>query len=331
MINAATFAQLCRESLLVLDGGLATELERRGHDLSDSLWSARVLRDDPAAIEQVHYDYYAAGARVAITATYQVTYEGCAAQGLDAEATTALLRRSVDLACAARTRVQRERGRGAAGSLLVAASVGPYGAMRHDGSEYRGDYGIPAEALADFHRRRFGVLAASGADVLACETIPSLDETRVLLLVLREHPEARAWMTFTARDGNHIADGSPIAEAAELLDRESQVVAVGVNCVAPDLVPPLLESFGRHAGKPLVAYPNAGDAWDAVARAWIPAISHRPFASQVEGWVASGAVAVGGCCRTTPDDIRAIAAVLSPRPLGARGRLGEATVTVGHH
>jgi homocysteine S-methyltransferase len=306
MITASAFAARCRQRPLVLDGGLATELSRRGHDLTDALWSARVLLDAPEVIEQVHYDYYAAGAQVAITASYQATYEGLAARGFDADATTALLRRSVALAGAASARLEHERGL-VPGSLLVAASVGPYGATLHDGSEYRGDYGLSVAALADFHRRRFGVLTTSGADVLACETIPSLDEARALLVLLREHPDASAWLTFTARDGAHTASGDPLAECAELLDAEPQIVAIGVNCVAPDLVLSLLDALRGHTRKPLIVYPNAGDVWDATARAWIPGPSRRAFAEDAPGWVAGGAAVVGGCCRTTPADIRAIA------------------------
>ncbi len=306
MLSAQQFAERCARRPLVLDGGLATELARRGHDLSDPLWSARVLLDDPDAIERVHYDYYAAGADVAITASYQVTYEGMAARGLDAETTTALLRQSVALADKARSRIERERGGRAAG-LLVAASVGPYGAMLHDASEYRGDYGLTTDALGDFHRPRVAVLIASGPDLLACETIPSLAEARALVRVLREFPAATAWITFTARDGARTAHGEPIAECAAELEAEPQILAVGVNCVAPGLVTQLIGEIRGATRKPIVVYPNAGDVWDAVRRAWIERGGQPRIGDLAPAWIAAGAGAIGGCCRTTPADIGAVA------------------------
>lgn len=306
MLSPGEFAARCTARPLVLDGGLATELAARGHDLSDALWSARVLLDDPAAIAAVHYDYYAAGAEVAITASYQVTYEGMAARGIDADTTTAVLRRSVALAQGARARLAREREL-PEGMLLVAASVGPYGAMGHDGSEYRGDYGRGVAELADFHRRRLAVLVESGPDLLACETIPSLAEARALVQVLREFPDATAWVSFTASDGAHTAHGESIAEAARELDEEAQILAVGVNCVAPALVTSLIGEIRRGTRKPIVVYPNAGDVWDATRRAWIVAASCPRLGDLASAWYAAGAAAIGGCCRTTPADIHAVA------------------------
>jgi homocysteine S-methyltransferase len=309
VVSPEQFAERCAVRPLVLDGGLASELARHGHDLSDPLWSARVLLDDPDAVERVHYDYYAAGADVAITASYQVTYEGLAARGLAADTTTALLRHSVTLADSARSRIQRERGASAA-ELLIAASVGPHGALLHDGSEYSGDYGLTVDALADFHRRRMEVLIASGPDLLACETIPSLDEARALVRVLRESPAATAWITFTARDGTHTAHGEPIAECAAELDTEPQIVGIGVNCVAPGLVTQLIGELRRSTRKPVVVYPNAGDAWDGARRVWVERASQPRIGDLACEWRTAGASAIGGCCRTTPADIAAVAATV---------------------
>src|SRR5262245_33482760 len=223
-----------RDEMLVLDGGLATELETRGCDISGSLWSARVLRSNPEAIEQLHYDYYAAGARVAITASYQASYEGFAAVGIGAEETTRLLRLSVELASSARERYRREHPDDRR-ELLVAASVGPYGATTHDGAEYRGDYGFSVDQLVAFHERRFGVLASARADLLACETIPVLDEARAYVELLRRHPDASAWLSFTSPDGIHTSHGEPLADCARVADGVANVVAVGVNCVRPEV------------------------------------------------------------------------------------------------
>jgi homocysteine S-methyltransferase len=291
--------------LQVIDGGLATELSRQGMDLSDDLWSARVLLEAPDAIERVHAEYYRAGADIAITASYQASYNGFAARGLGAEATAALLRRSVALAQSARRSALREQP-GITRALLVAASVGPYGAVLHDGSEYRGDYGLSEAALVDFHRERFSVLADSGADLLACETIPSRTEAAALVQLLHEHADAKAWITFSCRDGRHTAAGDAIAECARWLDSVSQVIGVGVNCVAPEWVESLIGEIKKGTDRPIVVYANSGETWDAAARRWRGA-SDR-FTTYLPRWLDAGARWIGGCCRTTPEDIRRVRA-----------------------
>ncbi len=293
-------------SLRVLDGGVASELSRQGLDLSDELWSARVLIDAPEAIERVHEEYYLAGADIAITASYQASYGGFAKRGLNTEATNVLLRRSVELAQSARDRVslrlrqESEQPR----DLLVAASVGPYGAVLHDGSEYRGDYGLSEDALVDFHRDRLNVLISAGPDLIACETIPSRTEAAALVRLLGEHAGAEAWMTFTCCDGKHTSAGDSIAECARWLDGVPQIVALGINCTAPELVESLIREIASGTAKPIVVYPNSGEAWDADARCWTGNADR--FTTYVPTWLKAGATWIGGCCRTTPDDIRRV-------------------------
>jgi homocysteine S-methyltransferase len=294
---------------MVLDGGLATELARRGEDISGHLWSARVLREKPEAIEQLHYDYFAAGARCATTASYQASYQGFAAIGLDADETTALLRRSVELAQSARARYRRDNpadGR----ELFVAASVGPYGAILHDGSEYRGDYGLTVGQLVAFHARRFEVLATSGADFLACETIPVLDEARALATLLAQHPDARAWMSFTSPDGIHTSQGEPLTDCAHFLDRIPNVTAIGVNCVRPEVVGDAIRALRAGSGKSIVVYPNSGEQWNAGSGDWSGTPDHGDLAALAAQWIDDGARLVGGCCRIGPRDIASLAASL---------------------
>lgn len=292
---------------LVIDGGMATQLAERGFDLTDHLWSARLLADAPEAIEAVHLDYFEAGADIAITASYQASYEGFAERGLTPDETTRLLQRSVALAQSARDRYQQQNPNPAR-APLVAASVGPYGAIRHDGSEYRGDYGLREDDLVDFHRARFAVLVGAGPDLLACETIPSLLEARALVRLLRQHPGARAWISFSCRDGAHTSAGDTIAECAALLDAEPQVIAMGVNCVAPELVSSLVRAFASVSRKPILAYPNSGELWNAERRCWEGTASR--FTAHVSEWVTAGASWIGGCCRTTPNDIRLVRATI---------------------
>jgi homocysteine S-methyltransferase len=304
------------KGIVVLDGALATELERRGADLRDSLWSARVLLEAPALIRQVHYDYFAAGANVATTASYQATFAGFARRGLSAEQAAALMQLSVRLACEAReaylqhTNAGDLAARDAQPRPLVAASVGPYGAFLADGSEYRGDYGLSVEELMDFHRPRMAVLAASGADLLACETIPCLAEGEALVRLLAEYPEMPAWLSFSCCDETHIRHGERFVDAVALANRADQIVAVGLNCTPPRFVEPLLLGAAGVTDKPLLAYPNSGERWDAASHCWVAGSGVTAFGEPARRWYAAGARLIGGCCRTTPDDIRSIAQAL---------------------
>lgn len=291
---------------------MATELERRGADLHDPLWSAKILLEQPELIQQVHYDYFAAGADVAITASYQASFEGLAQRGLDHAQAANLMRLSVHLALAARSQFVAQQVHLSSTQIppsypLVAASVGPYGAMLHDGSEYRGDYGLTVEQLMAWHRPRLAVLANSGADLLACETIPSLAEGEALVRLLAKFPNTAAWLSFSCCDGEHVCHGERFADCVALANTSAQVVAVGVNCTAPRYIAPLLLQAAQVTQKPLLTYPNRGERWDATAQCWLPGSGVDDFAAAAQQWIAAGARLIGGCCRTTPADIEALA------------------------
>jgi homocysteine S-methyltransferase len=285
---------------VVLDGGLATQLEAQGHDLSDALWSARLLTDDPAAIVRAHLTYFRAGAQVATTATYQATFEGFAARGHGRDETAELLRRGVALAAEAR---ERHRAEGGERPLWIAASAGPYGAMLADGSEYRGRYGLSVAELTRFHRPRLEVLADAGADVLALETVPDVDEAAALMAAV-EGLGVPAWLSYTI-DGDRTRAGQPLDEAFEVAKGIDDVIAVGVNCSAPADVTDAVRLARAVTGKPVIVYPNSGERWDAAAREWTGPSGLDP--RQVTAWMAAGARLVGGCCRVGPADITAIA------------------------
>jgi homocysteine S-methyltransferase len=299
----------------VLDGGLATELEARGHDLSDRLWSARLLLTEPEAIEEVHLAYFRAGARVATTASYQASVEGFAAAGLDRDTALRAMRRSVELASRARDRFRAEEAAAGRdpGELLIAGSVGPYGAMLSDGSEYRGDYDPGEAAFRDLHAPRMDALLEAGADLLALETIPTLREAEVLVRLVEERG-ATAWLSYQCRDDRSTAAGEPIETAVSVAEAAPGIVAVGVNCTAPRHIPGLLARSAGAMDRPLIAYPNGGDSWDAARRAWIADEPTGAFdAAAAVDWAAAGARWLGGCCGTGPADIRRIREELTTR------------------
>jgi homocysteine S-methyltransferase len=296
-----------RRGAVVLDGGLASELERRGVDLGDPLWSARALLDAPGAIEAVHRDYLEAGADVVTSATYQATLPGLLARGLSEEAAAEALREGVRLALRARDAFPLPSG---APRPLVAASIGSYGAFLATGAEYRGGYGLSVDALAAWHRPRVRIFERSGADLLAFETIPSREEVEAIVRVLGEDDGPPAWIAFSATHGARIADGTPVDEAFAIAGSSPRCVAVGVNCVTPELIGPLLARGRSGTDRPLIAYPNRGDVWDPISRSWIRRESPVDLGGLVPAWRAAGAVLIGGCCRTTPADIRSIVAAL---------------------
>lgn len=288
---------------VVLDGGMSNQLESAGHDLSDELWSARLLAERPEAIVEAHLAYFEAGADVAITSSYQATFEGFAKRGIPHERAAELLGLSVELA---REAARRAHTKGVARPLWVAASVGPYGAMLADGSEYRGRYGLSVAELERFHRPRLEVLAAAAPDVLALETVPDADEARALLRGVRGLG-VPAWLSYSVA-GDRTRAGQPLEEAFALAADADEIIAVGVNCCAPEDVDGAIATAARVTGKPVVVYPNSGEAWDAEARAWTGRSSFA--AEQVAGWERAGARLVGGCCRVGPGAISGISEAL---------------------
>jgi homocysteine S-methyltransferase len=256
---------------------------------------------DPDAIEDVHLDYFRAGARVATTASYQATVPGFEAAGLDRAAALAAIARSVELARRARDRFAEESGV-APSDLLVAGSVGPYAAVLADGSEYRGDYDPGVATFRDVHAPRIEALLAAGVDMLALETIPTLREAEVLVDLVDEFG-ATAWLSYQCRDGSSTAAGEPVAEAFSVADGVPGIVAIGVNCVAPRHVPALLAAARNTSHRPGIAYPNAGDTWDGEARRWIPSDGDRFDPAVVANWITLGAGWLGGCCGTGPREI----------------------------
>ncbi len=279
----------------MLDGGMSTALELAGHDLSDELWSARLLLTDPDAVRAAHLAYYRAGAEVAITASYQASFDGFARRGIDEHETERLLRSSVELARSAASDVDGQR--------WVAASVGPYGAVLADGSEYRGRYGLSRRELSEFHRRRVETLCSAGPDVLAAETIPDLDEAEAVLDVVRGSG-VPMWLSYSIRGGTTCA-GQPLEEAFAVVSGVDEVIAIGVNCCAPEDVADAVAVARRVTGLPVVVYPNSGETWDARTRSWTG--DGSGFSAPAREWADGGARLVGGCCRTGPEAIAVLA------------------------
>lgn len=291
---------------LLLDGGMGTELERNGCNVRDHLWSARVLLDHPEEIAKVHRSYLESGAQCLITASYQISFGGFARAGLTPADAEHALRSSVEIARKVRDDFAKERGSHA----LIAASVGPYGGALADGSEFHGNYACTYADLIAFHAWRMQVLASAQPDLLACETIPALEEVRAILECLHALPGAKAWFTFSCRDERHISHGEELRECARLLHAELQVVAMGVNCTAPKYVASLVREVAAVTSKPIVVYPNSGRQWDAASRQWLGP-GGGAFVQLANTWREAGASWIGGCCGTGPEDIASLRDLLA--------------------
>ena len=297
-----------RKSILrgvrVLDGGMASELEYQGANIDGPLWSAHVLEDAPEKIVDVHRAYLEAGADCIETASYQVSRMGYAEVGLAAERADAALLRSVELARSAASEFPERR-------VVVAASLGPYGAALHNGAEYHGNYDCSFSELVEFHRQRIRVLAGAqgkqAPDLLAFETLPSLEEASAIGEALVDWPGLAAWFSFPCRDERHVAHGELLLDCAAAVAELPQTVAIGINCTHPTLIAELIAELRAVIDKPVVVYPNSGEGWDAHARCWTGSSDPAGYGEMAARWFAAGAQIVGGCCRTRPAHIRQVA------------------------
>jgi homocysteine S-methyltransferase len=289
--------------LVILDGAMATELEQRGADLNHPLWSAKLLIENPSFIKQVHLDYLQAGADIITTSSYQASFRGFEKQGYSKEKAVELLLLSTSIAIEAREEALKLNYISDP-VPLVAASIGPYGAFLADGSEYRGNYNLSVEELMTFHRERIHTLAGSGADLLACETIPCPEEAIALINVLSEFPSLNAWISFSCKNDSEVCDGTSFAVCVALTNQSEQVIAVGVNCTAPQYVESLVNIAASSTEKHILAYPNKGEVWDPGQKCWLPVAGSINFDQAAFNWYQAGATLIGGCCRSTPVDIK---------------------------
>jgi len=289
---------------LLIDGGLSNVLESNGHDLNNKLWAAQLLETDPEAIIQAHLAYLVSGARCITTASYQASVQGFMEMGHDQKASEALLLRSVDLAEKA---IEHALTAGHINTKpLIAASIGPYGAYLADGSEYRGNYGVSEEVLKEFHADRIRLLDNSNADLIACETIPSFQEAKVLGTLLNQAGKP-SWVSFSCKNGKQLNDGTAIEECVSIFADHPKVFAIGVNCTAPKYVSALITAIKKQIdSKKIVIYPNSGEAYNAKSKTWMGISDPELFTRMAEEWVALGADIIGGCCRIGPDHIGAI-------------------------
>ncbi len=309
----STFNQIIEDQgFVILDGALATELEARGADLNHPLWSAKLLTEDPSMIRQVHLDYLNAGANVITTASYQASFIGFEKQGYSKADAIKLMQLSVELAIEVRDEFLLNNERPVKYYPIIAASLGPYGAALADGSEYTGYGDVPLSTLTSFHEERLNVILNTEADMLAFETIPCLSEAIAIKELLHQYPSKKAWISFSCKDGLHLCSGELFEDAVKLLHDSNEIIGIGVNCTAPQHIESLINIAKSITEKIIIVYPNKGETYNAEHKKWEASTECNPdFIQNAKLWIDAGAKAIGGCCRTTPADIKQLGGLLS--------------------
>ncbi len=292
---------------VVLDGGLGTELERRGHAQLGRLWSAALVRTNPEAIREVHRDYLEAGAEVISTATFQAALPTILKTGLHRAEAEDLLREAVALAMEERDAFTKRCAPSDGRWPLVAASVGPYGASLCSGAEYTGDYGLSEKQLLSFHVERWRVLVESGPDILACETIPTMTEVRALISLMGATPGMPVWLSLMCRDARHLADGTPLSEVIQATLDAPNLCALGINCAAPARALATVRTLIALSPHPVIVYPNASNSWHGGSTTTGGDLKPIAYGRLARQWIGAGARIVGGCCHTGPEHVRAVA------------------------
>lgn len=292
---------------IVMDGAMGTELENRGYNVSDALWSAKFLRENPDAIKQIHKDYMEAGANVVTCCSYQATIPGFMDAGYSEKEAESLIRKSMEILKEAREEWWRESGeKKGADYPVLAGDIGPYGAYLADGSEYTGSYSLTKEEYQEFHRRRIQILKDAGAEIFAVETCPKLDEA-IAVGEMLEEMGCDFWVSFTFTSKTRISDGTEISVIAKELSRFSHLKALGVNCTPPELVADIIRNYRANTNLPICVYPNSGEIYDGIKKIWKGAPDGRTYGERAKDWLDAGANWNGGCCRTNPRDIKAVA------------------------
>jgi len=304
-------ADLKNRKGLVVDGAMATELEKHGVDTDSDLWSAKALIENPEAIMAVHESYFQNGADVATTNTYQANVSKFMELGFSESESENLVIKAVELAKKARSNyfdsLPKDVRQKRAPHPLVAGSVGPYGAYLADGSEYTGDYNLSKSEFQEFHYSRMELLDRAGVDLFAFETQPNFDEANALVdLLMDKFPEQHAWLTFSVKDDSTLCDGTSLSEAVKYFNGADQISAIGVNCTTLENIHEIVRNVNQVTDKPIIVYPNNGDIYDPVTKTWQANPQADTFSDLVPEWLEAGAKLIGGCCRTTPNDIKEI-------------------------
>ncbi len=298
---------LSKYPFIILDGGFATELEKKGYNLNDRLWSAKMIAEAPEAIRDVHLSYLNAGADCIITSSYQATVPGFAAAGYSKKEAVDLIGKSVRIAVDA-IKIFNDSSPGMSNrpEPFFAASAGCYGAYLANGSEYRGDYHLDHAGYKMFHRERVDILVEAGAEIIAFETFPSMEEAEAVAELMDQYSGIEYWIVFTVKDAVSTSHGDNFKECIKLLHERKNLIAAGINCSSPQFITPVLDSLEPLYKNNFAVYPNSGEHYHNECSCWEDDPTASDYRRLAEEWYSKGARLIGGCCRTGPGDIAKI-------------------------
>ncbi len=296
-----------KQNALILDGALGTQMQNHGFNINDSLWSAKFLDENPNAIKLVHKEYLEAGADCIITSSYQASLEGFLEKGFSEEKADHLISSSIKIAKDTRDEFWESYKNSDRLKPLVAASIGPYGAYLANGAEYSGAYEISEKKLSSFHKRRLDTIMKMSPDIIACETIPLFSEIKILSKLLEKYKTTTSWLCLSAKNESLTNAGDDVEEVISWLNAQKHIDAIGVNCTAPQYISTLVKKIKKLSDKLIVIYPNGGSAYNPITKLWESSLTNsEEFAKMAYLWNSLGANIIGGCCETTPKEIKKI-------------------------
>ena len=280
---------------LLLDGALGTEIERHGVACDLPLWSTHALLEAPQVVLQVHREYAQAGAQVLTACTFRTQRRCLARAGL------ARPRERARALCEQAAALARTAAGEAASRVWVAGSAPPLEDC------YRPDLvPLPADAFRE-HREHARNLAHAGVDLIAVESMNSVGEAR-LAAEAASQTGLPFWVSFLCGSDAALLSGERLAGAIAAV-RETGPLAVGVNCLPPSSVPACLPVLAD-CGLPFLVYANLGAPDSQGGRTHD--CSPETYAEHARAWVHAGARAIGGCCGTRPEHVRALARTVGP-------------------
>lgn len=301
MSHAALIAKLERGEVVIVDGGMGTEIKRRGIAEGSSELSVLAMLQSPEAIREIHLDFLRTGAEVIITNTYicntpKLSHIGWISESAVEEEMVRMNSLAAKAALEART---------AAGDIdaVIAGSMGPLS------QSYNPDAVLPYDECLDAYRKQADALARAGVDVILVETCTRVHEA-VAGIVAAVEAGKPAWAGFVVDEEGRVSSGESILDA-QAATKDAGASVLFLNCSqAPNITAGLMRLDGHHT-MPVGTYAQ-GAVYEGIGWDFQESMSPEQYLEFAKEWAGLGARAIGGCCGTTPDHIGVLTTGLTP-------------------
>ena len=278
----------------ILDGGMGTELQRRGIHTTLPLWSAQALFSHPETVWEIHEEYIAAGANIITTNTFRTQRRTLKKAGLEHE-TERINRLAVHLVEEARQESDRP--------VFIAASLTTLEDC------YRPDLVPDSHTLEKEHQEQARLLAETSIDFFLAETLNTVREAVAIAQAVSDTGKP-LWISFVPNEKGELLSGESFSEAVQRLD-SYHPVGYGINCISPLAADRALQKLRRATKLPLAVYPN-GEGHAGGELGWEfegKGSGKDSFVEYCKKWKREGVKIIGGCCGTSPDYTRAYACI----------------------